>query len=136
VHGSSHGGWCWRRVADPLRAAGHHVFTPTFTGMGDHTYLLTKDVGLETVIQDIAELITMEDLTDIVLVGHSFAGGPISAVADRMKDRISHLVYLDCALLQTGQGMFDLLASNDAESRPRRALPVSRSRLRLRVFSV
>jgi pimeloyl-ACP methyl ester carboxylesterase len=75
MHGSSHGGWCWRRVADPLRAAGHHVFTPTFTGMGERTHLLSKDVGLETVIQDIAELITMEDLTDVVLVGHSFAGG-------------------------------------------------------------
>jgi pimeloyl-ACP methyl ester carboxylesterase len=121
VHGASHGGWCWRRVADPLRAAGHRVFTPTFTGMGDRTHLLTKDVGLETVIQDIAELITMEDLTDVVLVGHSFAGGPISAVADRMKDRIGQLVYLDCALLQSGQGMFDLLASNVSEERRKQA---------------
>ncbi len=117
VHGASHGGWCWTRVADPLRDAGHRVFTPTLTGLGDRAHLLSRDVGLETAIKDILALIAMEDLGDVILVGHSFGGLPVSAVADRMKMRIRHLVFLDSAILASGQSVDHLLPPDMVASR-------------------
>lgn len=107
AHGSWHGGWCWQRVADRLRADGHRVFTPSLTGMGDREHLLSKDVTIETFVQDLAEVIRTEELTDVILVGHSFGGVPITGVADRMADKLRHLVYLDAIVLESGKTAFD-----------------------------
>jgi pimeloyl-ACP methyl ester carboxylesterase len=92
VHGAWHGGWCWSRVADRLRAAGHVVFTPTQTGLGERKHLLPKDITLDTFTKDIANVIEAEELSNIILVGHSFGGLAISGVADAMPDKIRHLV--------------------------------------------
>jgi pimeloyl-ACP methyl ester carboxylesterase len=109
VHGAWHGGWCWSRVADRLRSAGHLVFTPTQTGLGDRKHLLSKDITLDTFTKDIANLIEAEELSNIVLVGHSFGGLAISGVADAMPDRIRHLVYLDSLIVEGGKKPFDIL---------------------------
>ncbi len=109
VHGGFHGGWCWREVARGLRARGHEVFTPTQTGLGERSHLLSKDITLDTFIEDIIQVLRFEDLWDVVLVGHSFGGNSVSGVADRMPERIRLLVYLDAIMLEGGQSMFDSL---------------------------
>ena len=109
VHGAWHGGWCWERVATPLRQMGHRVFTPTLTGLGERSHLLTPDVDLHTFVRDVCNLIQWERLHDVVLVGHSFAGLVISGVADAMPDRIRQLVYLDAFILESGVSTFDTL---------------------------
>ncbi|MSR15867.1 MAG: alpha/beta hydrolase [Gammaproteobacteria bacterium] len=109
VHGGFHGGWCWRRVAAPLRALGWQVYAPTLTGLADRAHLLTPQVGLETHVQDIVGLIEAEELTDIVLCGHSAAGAVITVVADRIPARISSLLYLDASLPSAGQSMLDFM---------------------------
>jgi len=95
VHGAWHGGWCWRRVADVLRRRGHTVFAPSLTGLGDRAHLFSPDISLQTHVQDILSLIESEDLKDVVLVGHSYGGFVISGVADTLRERVSHYVYLD-----------------------------------------
>ena len=102
VHGGWHGGWCWRPVADRLRAAGHTVFAPSLTGLADRSHLLNPDIGVETHIADIKHLIEWEDLTDAVLVGHSYGGIVTTCVADRMPARISALIYLDAVVPEPG----------------------------------
>lgn len=110
VHGAWHGGWCWRRVADRLRAAGHTVFTPTQTGLGERKHLLSAAITPETFTSDIVNLIEHEDLADVFLVGHSFAGRSISGAADCMPERLRRLVYLDAGLPQSGKSSFDGMA--------------------------
>ena len=109
VHGAWHGGWCWSRVADRLRAAGHRVLTPTQTGLGERKHLLSRDITLDTFTQDIVNAIEAEELSQIVLVGHSFGGLAISGVADRMPERIRHIVYLDAIVIEGGRSPFDSL---------------------------
>jgi pimeloyl-ACP methyl ester carboxylesterase len=109
VHGAWHGGWCWRRVADRLRAAGHQVFTPTQTGLGERKHLLSRDITLDTFTTDIANVIAAEELSNVVLVGHSFGGLAISGVADAMRERVRHLVYLDSLMVEGGKRPFDSL---------------------------
>jgi pimeloyl-ACP methyl ester carboxylesterase len=106
VHGAWHGGWCWRDVARSLRAAGHTVFAPTQTGLGERRHLLSDAVGLEVFALDVANLLEAEELADVILVGHSFGGVTITAVADRQPGRLRHLVYLDGAVLKPGQSVF------------------------------
>ena len=107
VHGAWCGGWVWRDVADILRAAGHDVFTPTLSGMGDRSHLLTGDIDLQTHIQDIVSTIEYERLSDVALVAHSYGGMVATGVADRIPDRIDALIYLDAALPEDGQVMLD-----------------------------
>ncbi len=110
VHGAWHGGWCWARVADRLRAAGHSVFTPTLTGLADRSHLLLPTVSLQTHIRDVANLIRWEELTDVVLVGHSYGGMVITGAADLVADRVRTLVYVDAFTPEHGQSAFDLRA--------------------------
>lgn len=109
VHGSWHGGWCWRKVADRLRADGHRVFTPTCTGLGDRKHLMSKEITLDTFVKDTVNVIEAEELTDVVLVGHSFGGSSISGAAAAVPDRIRHLVYLDSIIVEDGKTVFDTL---------------------------
>lgn len=108
VHGAWHGGWCWVRVADRLRAAGHTVFTPTLTGLADRSHLLAPTISLQTHIKDVANLIRWEELKDVVLVGHSYGGMVITGAADRVADRIRTLVFVDAFTPRHGQAAFDL----------------------------
>ena len=98
VHGAWHGGWCWSRVADVLRARGNKVFVPSLTGSGDRTHLFSKEISLQTHVEDILSFVETEELSDFVLVGHSYAGMVISGVADTLRQRVSHYVYLDARL--------------------------------------
>jgi pimeloyl-ACP methyl ester carboxylesterase len=107
VHGAWHGGWCWRKLSPLLRAAGHTVFTPTLTGLGERSHLLTRDVGLDTHITDIVQVLEFEDLTNVVLVGHSYAGMVITGVAEKAAARIGQLVYLDAFLPENGKAATD-----------------------------
>jgi pimeloyl-ACP methyl ester carboxylesterase len=109
VHGAWHGGWCWGKVATTLRGRGYTVFTPTQTGLGERSHLLSKSITLDTFVEDIVNVLKFEDLKDVILVGHSFAGPPITGTADRVPERIRQLVYLDAAMLQNGQSVFSLL---------------------------
>src|SRR5258705_12215499 len=106
AHGSWHGGWCWNRVADRLRTKGHAVYTPSYTGMGDRVHLLNKEITINTFVEDLVQVIQSEELTEVVLVGHSFGGVPISGVADRIPEKIAHLVYLDSVLVESGRTAF------------------------------
>lgn len=117
AHGSWHGGWCWRPVADRLRAAGHRVFTPSYTGMGDRSHLLSESITIDTFIEDLVRVIESEELENVVLVGHSFGGVPITGVADRIPERIAHLVYFDSVLLENGKDSFSNYPKEEAESR-------------------
>ena len=121
VHGAWHGGWCWRRVADRLRAAGHVVLTPTCTGLGERSHLLSRAITLETFTQDVVNAIEFEELTDVILVGHSFGGSAITGAADRIPERIRHLVYLDAAILRDGESPFSILPPELVAARTREA---------------
>jgi pimeloyl-ACP methyl ester carboxylesterase len=108
VHGGGHGGWCYQRVARILRASGHEVHTPTLTGVGDRSHLVSPDVDLDLHIRDVVALLTYEDLREVILVGHSYGGMVITGVADRSADRIGKLVYLDAANPVNGQSLVDV----------------------------
>jgi pimeloyl-ACP methyl ester carboxylesterase len=109
VHGAWHGGWCWKRVRKSLQAEGHDVFTPTLTGVADRAHLVSPQVDLETHIADVVNLLRWEELDDVVLCGHSYAGCVITGVADRVPERIRALVYLDAFVLENGQSLHDTL---------------------------
>lgn len=108
VHGAWHGGWAWKKVSEKLRAEGDLVYTPTLSGLGEHKNMLNKDVDLNTHISDIVNLIIMEDLHHVILVGHSYAGAVIAGVADRIPERLAKLVYLDALLVDNGQSALSL----------------------------
>jgi pimeloyl-ACP methyl ester carboxylesterase len=116
VHGAWRGGWIWKRVRRELQARGHEVFTPTLTGVGERCHLLTPQVNLETHIADVINLIRWEELTDLVLCGHSYGGCVVSGVAGRMPEKIAALVYVDAFVPENGQSLHDTLpaeACND-----------------------
>jgi pimeloyl-ACP methyl ester carboxylesterase len=122
LHGSCHGGWCWTRVAEPLRAAGHRVFTPTLTGLGERSHLMSGSITLAVMVKDIVNVLEFEDLSDVVIAAHSFGGVIATGVADRVPGRIRHLVLLDSLLvLQSGQSAFMALPAVVAAERRRLA---------------
>ena len=98
VHGAWHGGWCWGGVTGHIRAQGHVATAPTLTGLGERAHLSSDAVDLETHVTDVIAHIEAEDLSDVVLVGHSYGGVVITHVADRIPDRLSRLIYLDAQI--------------------------------------
>ena len=122
VHGGWHGGWCWQAVAKFLRQEGHEVFTPTLSGLGERSHLLTGATDVSLHVADICNVLTWEDLDNVILVGHSYGGMVISGVAEKMPDRISAIVFLDAFVpadreamidkipVQIGEALRDLLA--------------------------
>jgi pimeloyl-ACP methyl ester carboxylesterase len=111
VHGAWHGSWCWKRVRAALQSAGHNVFTPTLTGLGERSHLNSAAVDLSTHIADIVNLVKWEELSDVVLCGHSYAGCVITGVADQIPDRIRALVFLDAFVLENGESLMDIVPS-------------------------
>src|SRR3954466_2302795 len=109
VHGAWHGGWCWDRVAPRLRAAGHEVHTPTLTGLSERAHLLSPLVGLDTHVEDVVRLLDVLQLRDVVLVGHSYAGQVVTAVADRRPAAVALRVHLDAFVGDDGEAARDLL---------------------------
>jgi pimeloyl-ACP methyl ester carboxylesterase len=108
-HGAWSAAWEWKKVRPLLRAAGHEVLTPTYTGLGERAHLASRSITLDTHIADILAVIEYEDLKDLVLVGHSYGGMVATGVADRVRERIARLVYLDAFVPENGQSLFDLL---------------------------
>ncbi|HEX2281283.1 MAG TPA: alpha/beta hydrolase [Thermomicrobiales bacterium] len=102
VHGTFIGGWCWRWVAPYLRGAGHDVHTPTLTGHGQRVHLASPQVDLDTHIEDVVNVLHYEDLTGAVLVGYSYGGTVVAGAADRVAERIGHVVYLDSDVPRDG----------------------------------
>lgn len=117
VHGVWHGGWCWSRVAEILRARGHRVTAPTQTGLGERAHLLSADITIQTFVDDIVGHLNYEDLGEVVLVGHSFGGIPVTGAADVVPERIRKLIYLDAIMLESGETWFDLLPGDMARER-------------------
>ena len=115
VHGAWHGGWCYARTAKLLRAQGHDVFTPTMTGVGERSHLDMINVNLSLHIQDIVNVFKWEDLTDVVLCGHSYGGMVITGVADALADRIRSLVYLDAFVPEDGSTLWNHLGEAQRE---------------------
>jgi len=112
VHGAWHGDWCWKRLTPLLRAAGHEVFVPTLTGLGERSHLLSPDVDLNTHIKDITAVLEYEDLQEVVLVGHSYGGMVIAGVAEKAGTRLAQLVYLDAFLPENGKALKDYTPAN------------------------
>jgi pimeloyl-ACP methyl ester carboxylesterase len=107
VHGAWHGGWCWRRVADILESKGHKVYTPTLTGVGDRSHLLSRDIVLDTHITDIVNLFKWEELKDVCLAAHSYGGWPSSGALEQIGDRVSSIVWVDAFKPENGQKGID-----------------------------
>ncbi len=113
VHGAWHGGWCWEKVSEKLRAEGDLVYTPTLSGLGENKNMLDSTINLDTHIADIVNLIVNQNLHHVILVGHSYAGVVISGVADRIPERLEKLVYLDAMLAENGQSALSLNLQKD-----------------------
>ena len=109
VHGAWHGGWCWRKVADILRSHGHEVHTPTLTGLGERVHLAHADIDLDTHIADVLGLMEAEELSNVILCGHSYGGMVITGVAERGARYLDGLVYLDAFLPPPGNSLADML---------------------------
>jgi pimeloyl-ACP methyl ester carboxylesterase len=107
VHGAWHGGWCWRALAQLLRAGGHRVTAPTLTGLGERAHLMSAAVNLDTHIADVVEHIATEEFDSVVLVGHSYGGFVIRGVADRVPQAIGHMIYLDAFVPESGEAVVD-----------------------------
>ena len=108
IHGGGHGGWCWEPVAARLAQAGHRVHAPTLTGLAERRHLAGPAITLDTHIADGLALLHGEDLSDVILVGHSYGGMVMTGMADRAGDRVRRLVYLDAAIPADGEALVDL----------------------------
>ena len=117
IHGAWHGGWVWNEISEILRYQRYSVSTPTLTGLGEKKHLLSSKITIETFIEDVVNHIIFENLNNIILVGHSFAGSVISGVADRLKDRVQKLIYFDAMILIDGQKPFDITPKETVEQR-------------------
>ncbi|MDB5516703.1 MAG: esterase [Tardiphaga sp.] len=107
-HGAWSAGWAWKRMRPLMSVVGHQLVTPTYTGLGEREHLANPSIDLETHIQDVLNVIKYEDLRDIVLIGHSYGGMVATGVADRVRDRVAQLIYIDAFVPGNGQSLFDL----------------------------
>ena len=109
IHGSWHGGWIWNDLRIKLIEKGFDVSCPTLTGLGERKHLISKKITIDTFIKDVENHIIYQNLENLVLVGHSFAGSILSGLADRLKDKIKLLIYFDSIILLNGEAHFDTL---------------------------
>lgn len=117
VHGAWHGAWCWQRVLPLLTQAGHRAHAVTLTGVGERAHLLNPTIDLETHITDVMAAMDAEEMDQVVLVVHSYAGMLGTAVADRRPQRLRHLVYVDAVLPEPGESWSSTHASATREAR-------------------
>ena len=109
VHPAWHGAWYWKKVTPLLRANGYEVYTPTLTGLGELAHLARPEVGLQTHIEDVVNVLEYGDLRNVILVGNSSGGMVITGVAERAPERIAQVIYLDAFVPGDGQSLVDLL---------------------------
>jgi pimeloyl-ACP methyl ester carboxylesterase len=121
VHGAWVGGWIWRRVSDQLAIAGHRVYAPSLTGLGDRQHLLTRETNMDTHIRDIIALIEMEELRDVILVGNSYGGIVTTGVAAKVPQHLKQLVYLDAILVEDGESWSSVHAADIVAARRKAA---------------
>jgi pimeloyl-ACP methyl ester carboxylesterase len=109
VHGAFHGGWCWAGVVEELNKAGYRAYAPSQTGLGERRHLMSPDVTMETFVDDFVNLLDSEELTDVVLVAHSFGGRTATGVADRRPNLLRRLVFLDAGIPSDGLSKLESL---------------------------
>jgi pimeloyl-ACP methyl ester carboxylesterase len=114
IHGAWEAGWVWKWTVPYLRAAGHEVFAPSLTGLGDRSHLMDASIDLETHIADVLGVLKWEGLENVTLVGHSYGGMVATGVADRAHECIGSLIYLDAFVPKDGEALFDLVSSERA----------------------
>src|SRR5690349_12932889 len=107
-HGAWSVGWAWKKMHPLMQAPGHRVLTPTYTGLGARAHLANPAIDLSAHTEDILQVIRYEDLRDIVLIGHSYGGMVATGVADRARDKIRQLIYIDAFVPQDGRSLLDL----------------------------
>jgi pimeloyl-ACP methyl ester carboxylesterase len=117
AHGAWSAGWAWKKMRPLMRAAGHELFTPTYTGVGERSHLANPSVDLDTHIQDILNVLEFEDLREVLLIGHSYGGMVATGVADRARDRISQLIYLDAFAPEDGKCLLDYVGEHGKKMR-------------------
>ncbi len=122
VHGAWCGSWSWRAAADLLRARGHNVYAPTLTGLAERAHVAPEHVSLSSHIEDIAGLLRYENLTDVLLVGHSYGGMVITGAADREPARVAGMIYIDAFAPENGQSLWDLAGEQSAAAQRAAAL--------------
>ena len=108
AHGAWSAGWAWKKMRPLLRERGHELFTPTHTGLGERAHLASPGIDLETHIADILGVLQFEDLKEIILIGHSYGGMVATGAADRARERIAALVYVDAFAPRDGESIFSL----------------------------
>jgi pimeloyl-ACP methyl ester carboxylesterase len=109
AHGAWSAAWAWKKVRPLVAAEGHQFFTPTYTGLGERARLASQSNDLNTHIEDLLGVLTCEDLYEVVLLGHSYGGMVATGVADRARDRVARLIYLDAFVPTSGQALIDLV---------------------------
>src|SRR5262245_56659208 len=109
AHGAWSSGWAWRKMRPLMRGAGHDIFTPSYTGLGERQHLASRTVNLSLHIEDVVAAIESEDLRDVVIIGHSFGGLVATGVADRARHRVARIIYVDAFVPEDGKSMMDLL---------------------------
>lgn len=109
AHGAWSAAWAWKKMRPLFRAAGHDFFSPTYTGLGERAHLARPEVDLSTHIQDVLAVLEFENLTDVTLLGHSYGGMVATGVADKARERIARIVYIDAFAPNDGQSLFDLV---------------------------
>lgn len=107
-HGAWSAGWAWKKMHPLMQSAGHRLVTPSYTGLGERAHLANPSIDLEAHIQDVLAVLKYEDLRDIVLLGHSYGGMVATGIADRARERVAQLIYLDAFVPRDGQSLFDL----------------------------
>jgi len=120
AHGAWSAGWAWKKMHPLLRARGHRLVTPTYTGLGERAHLAHPGIDLDTHIDDILGVLHAEDLGEVVLVGHSYGGMVATGVADRAAARVARLVYLDAFVPRNGEALLDLVSA-EARANMRKA---------------
>jgi pimeloyl-ACP methyl ester carboxylesterase len=115
VHGAWSGGWAWKKMRPLMAAAGHVLYTPTQTGIGERVHLAHRGINLETHIEDMLEVLEFEDVKNAILVGHSYGGMVATGVADRARERFNHLVYLDAFAPEEGKSANDYVPAERGE---------------------
>ncbi|MBE1299697.1 MAG: alpha/beta fold hydrolase [Alteromonadaceae bacterium] len=114
VHGTWGGGWDYKHLAEKLIMRGYDVYRPSLTGLGERRHLSNPSINLDTHILDIVNLIRSENLSKVILVGHSYGGMVISGVAEVIPEKLSHLLYMDALLPENGESMFSLMGEEQA----------------------
>jgi pimeloyl-ACP methyl ester carboxylesterase len=117
AHGAWSAGWAWKKMRPLMRARGHEFWTPTFTGVGERAHLAGPEIDLDTHIRDVVNVLEFEDLSDVVLVGHSYGGMVATGVADLTRDRVRHLVYLDAFAPEDGKCLLDYVGEHGRKMR-------------------